>query len=89
MANKTQKSNSRGNAIWGGFGAVASLIGGCGILLVSEKMGDWLTDFFLGLGFNPREEAIICLIITAVVVAAVGFLAGWVLRLLLLKNSTK
>ena len=58
-------------------------------MLANEKAGDWLTDFFLALGFNPREEGIICLIITAVVLAGFGFLAGWALRILIREKSTE
>jgi len=89
MSSKTQRSKFRGTAVWGSVGAATFLIGGFGMLLANEQMADWSTDFFLGLGFNPREEAIICIVITAAVASGLGFLFGWGLRLLWLGNSNR
>jgi hypothetical protein len=66
----------------------------CGILalffsslvMLDERIASATTQFFLGIGINPREEALVCIGIWAVSTFVVGYILG-VVTLEILKGK--
>lgn len=79
-ASAQQPTNSQAFLSWGLVGAVVTCVSSFVAVLADKKAGDLATSFFLWLGFNPREDAPLCLVLMAILSLITGFIGGYALR---------
>ncbi len=66
---------------WGVGGGVGGSFMAFVVLFASKTAESSLTDLYLWVGLNPREQALLCLALLLSAAAAVGFVLGRGIRL--------
>ncbi len=66
---------------WGVGGGVTGSLLAFAVVFASKTVESGVTEFFLRIGLNPREQALLCLAAFIGVTAVAGFLLGRGIRL--------